>query len=176
MEDYGRLRVMYMQLATLTGAGCPAIADGLDGDLARLHNDRAGRMAGSRMRGWVVAPSRCGELPRVLASAAAVRCLGRASGRPAGTAGSPRGRIAPAEPRAWLAPPGARRAERPNERPYRKVVTAHGPISLDQFDQHASPQLELGGSDLTASVAHLHSTPAIDPGCSDKMEECPSAT
>jgi len=37
MEDdgQGRLRV-YVHQVVLTGTGCPAVTDGLDGDLARL--------------------------------------------------------------------------------------------------------------------------------------------
>ena len=99
MQDHGqgRLRV-YVHLVALTATGCPAVTDGLDGDLARLQQWPRREDGPFALRGrlWVVVLSRCGELAGVRASAAAaVRCCGKASGRRV-VRRVPRGRVAPA--------------------------------------------------------------------------------
>jgi hypothetical protein len=83
MEDHGQgcLRV-YVYLVDLTASGCPAVTDGLDGDLARLQQwpRREDGPVRARAAGCGAQPVRRAARGPCMA-AAAVRCRGKASGR-----------------------------------------------------------------------------------------------
>ena len=134
MEDHsqGRLRV-YVHLVLLTVTGCPAVTDGLDGDLARLQEWPRREDGPVRVRSAVAAPSWCGGCPGLRASAAAAVAFALRRAAAVWYGGFPAGRIAPAFccvrqlSRHVACPVTCRQARRAGRAPERRKESSHQP-------------------------------------------------